>query len=311
MPQHSYDTKVPEKLRQCQQWFASIITRPIDMESRMQPLSPTGMPMQMEATAFITPSPTLESHQRIELYNQQYWWRLLTILQDTFPLLTRLFGYYSFNESIAFPYLVKYPPDHWSLNHLGKYLTAWIESDYHAKDKSLVLNSARIDWPFNEGFVAGQYPVLDVKAFSQNFADLLDRPLFLQPHVYLFELPCNLFPFRQEMLKQDVDYWLNHDFPKLEQNKTFYTLLFRNQRNNMAWEPISKGEFYLLTLFYGGCTINDACEELEKQEKKIYQEALENLSKWFQKWAVYGLLSTSNKIIDPLPYEAVNKQCQS
>jgi len=288
MTQH-YDVKVPSILKKNQQWFAGIITRRIDTDSRMMPISPKGVPMVEEAQDYILPSPTLKSHERIELYNQQYWWRLLTTLQETYPLLTRLFGFYDFNESIAFPYLEKYPPDHWSLSTLGKWLPRWIEEEYSADDKQIIHMAAHIDCAFNEGFIAKEYPRLDLQQFSKenDFSKLLDVKLYLQPHVYLFETGSNLFDFREKLMKEEEEYWIEHDFPNLE-HAQFYHVLFRNSRNNMAWEKVGRGEFFLLTLFVEGNSINNACEVLEGQDRKICQEALENLSTWFQKWAVRG-----------------------
>lgn len=298
-----YDSTLPEILKKNQIWFASIITRPIDDCSRMMPISPSGIPMEVEASEFIVPSPTLKPHQRIELYNQQYWWRFLTNLQENYPLVTRLFGYYDFNQTIAIPYLVKYPPNHWSLNCLGERLPEWVEEDYHAEDKSAIWNAASIDRAFHNAFVAPEYTPLDLSQFSihKDLSSILDDKLYLQPHIYLFEMPYDLFSFREKMVAQDGDYWIDHPFPELSRDKTYYHILYRNQRKRIAWEPISAGEFYLLSLFISGCTINEACELLEKQEKSIYNEALSNLSDWFSKWAARRWLSFSENPVEPMP----------
>lgn len=107
----TFDAKVPFKLKKTQLWFGSIIGRPIDEDSKMNPISPAGQPIEIEACDFIRPSPTLRPAQRIQIYNQQYWWRLLSSMHETFPLVTRLFGYHDFNKIIAIPYLVKFPPE--------------------------------------------------------------------------------------------------------------------------------------------------------------------------------------------------------
>lgn len=298
-----YDKTIPALLLKNQKWFASIITRPIDDCSRMMPNSPSGIPMAEEAAQYILPSPTLQPHKRIELYNQQYWWRFLSGLQESYPLVTRLFGYFNFNESIAFPYLVKYQPNHWSLHQLGNRLPEWVESDYHADDKHAIWNAASIDRAFHLSFVAADCVPLNLSQFStdKDLSSILDDKLHLQPHVYLIEMPYDLFTFREKMLAHDPEYWIDHDFPDLPAGKVFYHILYRNRRKNISWQPVSKAEFYLLSLFIDGCTINEACEQLEKQEKEIYHEALKNLSEWFKKWAVNRWLSFNPKPIDPFP----------
>jgi hypothetical protein len=103
------EPKVPIYLLSTQKWFASIITRPITSESQMNPISPSGRLMSEEAKEFISPNHKLSSDQRIQIYNQQYWWRLFSILHQNFPVLTRLFGYTDINHSIGMPFLSKYP----------------------------------------------------------------------------------------------------------------------------------------------------------------------------------------------------------
>jgi hypothetical protein len=131
----TFDSKVPTLLKETQEWFGSIISRAIDGNSQMNPISPTGRPMREEAWDHIRPSPTLQPAQRIQIYNQQYWWRLVNTLQESFPLVTRLFGFHAFNFTIAMPFLLKYPPNDWTLNSLGDRLPRWIEEEYKADDR--------------------------------------------------------------------------------------------------------------------------------------------------------------------------------
>lgn len=292
----TYDTKVPQQLKKIQQWFGSIISRPIDDNSQMIPLSPSNKPMEEEAAIYIAPSPTLHPAQRIQLYNQQYWWRLLNAFQESYPLVTRLFGYYDFNKTIVIPYLVKYPPRHWSLSLLGDRLTYWIEKEYHADDKVLVLNAAKIDWAFNYSFIASQLSPITANDLSEgkNAANLLKRKLYLQPSLHFFEMNYDLFQFRIEFLKQEPNYWIENDFPELVHDKTRFFYLYRTQKNDISWNEISQGEYHLLQLFRKGATIEKACSWLESQEASLYNAAIKNLHLWFQEWTIRGWLSLEN-----------------
>lgn len=284
----SYDPNVPSELKNTQTWFASIITRPFVENSKMLPLSPTGVPMVEEAKQFIVPSPTMQPYQRIELYNQQYWWRLLNVLHNIYPLVTRLFGHYLFNQQIAIPFLQKYPPATWSLNEIGNELPKWIEDEYNEKDKQLVLDSARVDLAFNKAFVALQEPPLEMTNLPVpgDITSLLDKKLFLQPHITLFNLDYELFEFRKKFVKEGGDYWIHHNFPKLEKKKKYHFILFRTHKNNLSWDEISEGEYFLLSQFQQGKSIDEACDLLEKAGKEIFQSAFKNLHKWFQEWVI-------------------------
>lgn len=290
-----YDARVPTDLKRTQQWFASIITRPIDDQSRMNPISPSGNPMASEASFYIVPSPTLQPAQRIQIYNQQYWWRLLNTLHEIFPLVVRLFCYYDFNQIIGFPYLCRYPPRHWSLNVIGDHLPQWIQENYHADDKNLVYECAKVDLAYNGLFFAPQCePISSSINPEKNISGFLMRKIFLRPSIALFELNYNLFQARIEFLKQDPEYWLDNDFPELQKEKLYYFTLYRNQSNNLQWQEITEVEFRFLQLFKKGETIENACSWLERQSENYYEHAIKNMHLWFQEWTALGWLTFEN-----------------
>lgn len=289
-----YDALSPKKLKETQLWFASIIVRPIDLQSSMMPISPSGIPMEQEAENYIRPSFTLKAHQRIELYNQQYWWRLLNVLQDIFPTLVRLFGYTDFNQMIGFRYLVKFPPNDWSLNGIGANILQWIDEEYSENDKKLIFDAARVDLAFNQNFVAKWIkPISFIDSKDDDLASLLELDLYLQPSIYLFDLDYDMFTFRQEFLLHDPNYWQEHDFPKLQHGKK-WVVLCRTEDNETAWSDFSQSEFLFLKQFKNGSSIQKACSWLEEQKSEIFQEAEENLHLWLKSWISRGWLSTEN-----------------
>lgn len=290
----SFDSSAPSKLKKSQKWFASIIARPIDEDSRMNPISPSGNPMEEEAWDYILPSPTLRPAQRIQIYNQQYWWRLLNTLHESFPLVTRLFGYHDFNQTIGFPYLTKYPPNHWSLNLLGNYLPEWVQEHYHRSDKQLIANAAKLDSAYNHSFLVKELEPLRFTDFSEENLDLvLSQKLYLQPSLHLFEFDYNLFAFRRDFLKEDPDYWIDNDFPPLQKDPTT-AVLFRNANKDVVWCNISKAELYLLDYFRNGASIEEAVRWLEVQQDPVFENATEKIHDWFQFFAAKGWFSSSN-----------------
>lgn len=285
------DARIPEALEDLQQWFAGMITQPLTLQGNIRAKTPDGGMVAKETAKRITTGPRLRPHQKIELYNRQYWWRLLKSLHENFPLVTRLFGYHSFNTAIAIPYLTACPPDDWSLNSLGTNLCKWLDEKYREPDRKLVLDAAYLDSAFLVSFTAPRYEPLDA-AQAGNQEYLLSRTFFLQPHIFLFRRDCDMPAFREAFLKQDVDYWTEHDFPVLAKEKIFYSVLFRSARNLIGISEISAGEYILLNKLRTGSTIEEACVELEKQEESIYEQACLHLQEWIQGWVVRGWLYT-------------------
>lgn len=283
----TFDTTVPPSLKRIQKWFGSIIERPIDGDSRINPLSPRGVPIEIEACDYIRPSPTLRPAQRIELYNQQYWWRLLSVMHENFPFLTRLFGYYDMNQSITIPYLVKYPSSHWSLNRLGENIEKWINEDYKAGDKELVSIAASIDWGYCNSFSAAELaPVsMDNLPVPGNLESLLTAKLFLQPHIRLYCLDADYFNLRYEMIKEPIEHWVENDFPALARDqKKYYYILYRDFKTDLAWNPLNEAQYTLLSRFQKGASVEECCDWLEKQRKKAFKDAGTHIQTWFKEW---------------------------
>lgn len=290
-------TAIPCKLQTTQEWFAGIITHKLNENRYINPVAPSGMLIAEEAARYIVPSPTLRPHQRIQIYNQQYWWRLLNTLHDNFPLLAHLFGYQAFNDDIGVPYLMKYPPNHWSLNFLGERLPKWIAEEYHEPDQSLIFNAAQLDWAFMASFLAPQKAPLDLNQLMKNDQNaLLNYAFYLQPHIQLFKWDYNLLAFREEFLKHPVNYWVDHSFPALSKEKPYYFIIYRSAKNNILYKEISSGEYTLLSILKKGSTIEAACELLEQQESSIYEQAVSSLQPWFQDWTVKQWLTLESPL---------------
>ncbi len=283
----TYDLRVPSALKREQQWFGSIIGRPIDEHSQMMSLSPSGLPMEVEASRHLVPSPTMRPEQRIQIYNQQYWWRLLRALQESFPLVTRLFGYRNFNRLIAVPYLVKYPPRHWALAPLGDRLVQWVAEEYEAPNQQLVADAARLDWAFVASFTAEQWPEMPQNAGEE----ITTRMLYCQPHLHLFQFGADLLKYRQDCLEHDPDYWEANPLPELICDKHHYFVVYRNPRLDISWKEIGEIEYSLLLQFQQGASIEQVCEWLEKQSMAVYQEAADHLQKWFEEWTARDWLT--------------------
>lgn len=273
------------QLKSTQEWFAGIITNRLAEKDSIQPYSPHGCLIAEEAAKYVIPSSTLRPHQRMQIYNQQYWWRLLNTLHVNFPLVTRLFGRNAFNEKIGIPYLLSNPPNHWSLTVLGERLSKWIAESYREPDQSLVLNACHLDWAFMASFIAPHYPVPNfIQMIQENPENMANQMFYLQPHIALFTWEYDLFTFRGNFLKKDIDYWVEHRFPSLPKGKRYYFILYRNVKNHLAWREIKKEEFILFERFKMGVTINEACSYLESQEASIYEYAASHLQKWLQEW---------------------------
>lgn len=275
------DKKTPEELTYLQSWFGKVITKPMTSFEEKYHLPKLDKSFAKEADFLIEPGPKLSSCQRIAIYNQQYWWRFLKLLQNDFPLLVRLFGYRSFNEILASSYIKKYPINHWSLYNLGALLPKWIEESYQNDDKSLVLLAAKADVSMEKVFSAADQKSLDPDLLKNS----LDSPVYLQNKVCIFKGGADIFSFREKILAEEVEYWQTNDFPELFWGHTHYFLVFRTKRSSIFYKEIAFGQYTLLKAFEMGANLENACSLLPNDVP------VEDVQKWFCEWAKEGFFT--------------------
>ncbi len=282
------EEKIPEKLQALQTWFAHLITQPFDSSERISSITASGIPIAQEAAQHLLPSPTLAPYERIQIYHQQYWWRLLRILSRHYPLLERVIGELSFRFDIAVPYLIDCPPNHWSLELLGERLPAWLRT----KKEAWLADIASVDWAFTHTVIAATLPPLDLSTVQS--ARMLILPLYLQPFVTPFLLPYDLFAFRQKILEKEPSFWKNNPFPKPPRDKECYTFVFyRGAGHNLFREEIDSLPFAMLMRFRKGATLEQLCEECDSPE---ISQHLQNFTSrgWLTKYSHHKLLTTQS-----------------
>lgn len=270
-----------------QEWMGKTITQSLQRSHELPEHS------QMQAMNYIAPSLTLKPHQRLEIYHQQYWWRLIKAMQDNFPTVFRLFGEGPFQWDLCVPYLSVYPPEHWAIFRLGEKFPEWLSTHYHAEDRTLVLTCAAIDAAVGHAYWCAQRPVVNFEHMSQK--EILNQKLFLQPFIHLFELSADFFSFRENLLKNPSEHYNANAFPQMSYGKQYF-VLYRTPTNVIAWRHISRSEFWMLSQFKKGSTINQACEKLEIMRGTLLEEALATIPLWFKQWTVlewFGLSSSS------------------
>jgi hypothetical protein len=272
-------------LREVQEWFAAMISQPCLENYLLPELTPNGADTQEEVAKYIAPSSTLQPYQRLQIYHQQFWWRLIKCLQNNFPTLVRLFGYLPFQTQIAIPYLATSLPTHWALCKLGETLPQWLHVNYTQEDRYLVVTAAEIDWAAQEA--------IWIKKIANAFEKALSKKLILQPFIHLFELRADFFTFRDELLKNEPEYYNTNPFPKMRYGKCHF-VLYRHPKNVVSWKEISYAEFWLLLQFKKAKTIEEACSELEEKGGEILEEALLQMPLWFKQWTVLEWFGSSS-----------------
>ena len=106
------------KLVMLQRAVARAVMQPLTLSERMRRTAPGGGRMSAYAARYIKPNDRLTSFERLEIYNRQYWFRVLGSMAEDFPGLRAILGQRRF-EDMCRAYLAECPSRSFTLRNLG------------------------------------------------------------------------------------------------------------------------------------------------------------------------------------------------
>lgn len=119
-----------------------------------------------DAEKYILPGPILSPHERIQIYQEQYYLRHRRLIEDAYPSLKE-------HGEVLDLYVKNHPPSNWSLYEYGDSLLNWLRNEYPE-----LVNLALVDRAFKKAFISPEYPPLSTLDVDK---------LILQPFVHLFD----------------------------------------------------------------------------------------------------------------------------
>lgn len=162
------------------------VSRPLTREWKTRIQTDEGESVAAIANSYITPNDRLTSFERLEIYNRQYWFRLIDAVSEDFPALQAVLGARRF-DSMILGYLVDTPSTSFSLRDLGASLPKWLERNpHHAGSRlRLALDVVALEWAYVEAFDRAALPAM-VESDLHQLNDA--STLMLQPHLQLLKL---------------------------------------------------------------------------------------------------------------------------
>ena len=219
-------------LLELQRRMSQDVMRPLTPDFAMQALAEQGSPMDEIAAGYIKPNSLLTSFERLEIYNRQYWFRVIAAVSEDFPALEVVLGQEKF-DSLVLAYLRENPSTSFSLRNLGARLPAWLASypelggDQHA----LAVDVARLEWAYIEAFDGAGLAPLGLEDFEGLERDSILR---LQPHLQLLDLqyPVDEVVLAVRKLTPEIDIVSN-------------AVSARRQASSIALPEVSRSSVYL------------------------------------------------------------------
>jgi hypothetical protein len=286
------------KLASLQRAVARAVMQPLTPSERMQRRAPGGGRMSAYAARFIKPNDRLTSFERLEIYNRQYWLRLLSSMIEDFPGLRAVLGGQRF-ESMCKAYLTECPSRSFTLRNLGARLETWLrQNPSWIRDKRvLALDMVRLEWADIEAFDGQAKPALRSEDLREIQAPSLQ--LSIQPYVQLLELHYPVDDLLLEVKHGDEtpDFASNavqerrkrskvRAVAKLEPARIF--LAIHRLDFSVYFRRIEPEDFALLSALRSGKTIERAIELAFRKSAVPAADRSAFVQHSFQTWATLG-----------------------
>jgi len=269
----------PEGLAAFQADFAQAMCAPIDIYNDAgdftlaQDRYPAGLVER------VLPRGGSPPQDRLAIYNRQYWFRLLTVLQEEYPLLRHWLGLVEFNR-MAVAYLDAHPSTSPTLRELSDHLVAFLGGGDHRWAREDLRQGARLGHLFIRAFDAATLPPLDAAAAGDA---LLTAPLTLQPHWALFVEDWDLVACRRRARAAEDDATVITPTPVRG-----YWAIYRGG-GGLSAEPLDAHQHALLSRLAAGEPFGAACEALAAGLAPDALAAVQGaIGGWFARWMSLG-----------------------
>jgi Putative DNA-binding domain len=188
------------ELKTLQEAFTDLLRTPLDRRSGTLRARTEAYPRELLGQ--VEDGPLIGRADRLAVYHRQVWFRHLTLLQTSYPLLARLLGMWHFNE-LAARFLVAHPPRHYDMAETPVALPHYLAGHPYtapglALPHTLLCEAAALDAAITRVFRAPKAEPLDPRTLDPaRFAGLTLR---LSPAVSFLATEYAVVPTRREAM---------------------------------------------------------------------------------------------------------------
>ena len=286
------------KLRALQRTMARAVMQPLTRSEHTQRTAPDGKPMRAYAARFIKPNDRLTSFERLEIYNRQYWYRVISSMIEDFPGLRAVLGERRFEE-MSKAYITDCPSTSFTLRNLGARLEGWLRKHpkWAGAKRDLALDITRLEWADIEAFDGKAEPALRPEDLSG--AAEANLRLKLQPYLQLLSLKYPVDDLLLEVREgeEDTDFASNAFQEKRKRKrvqavaklkpKAIFLAVHRID-DSVYFRRIDREEFLILNQLRAGKALGEAIEAGLRKTAIPLEERAAAVQQWFQNWAALG-----------------------
>ncbi|HSI14801.1 MAG TPA: DNA-binding domain-containing protein [Chthoniobacter sp.] len=279
-----------DSLAEFQRAIVGTLFRPLTSDEGMQA---SGAAV---AERLVKPNDLLTSFERLQIYNQQYWWRILGAFSEDFRGVRAVIGEKKFDQ-LAVAYLEKCGSHSWTLRNLGSQLVSFLEAhpEFTKPRVDLVLDVARVEWARILAFDDPEKPVLTAKQIAKLPADRLR--LGLQPYLQLLELHHPVDEMMRTLKRTEIAAVSNAVAATHTRRRKVVTVRRSRQLIYLAVHRVNFSVYYkrldpeayrLLLALRAGASLEEACGTAFAGSKELPEQSAARIQEWFARWMEFG-----------------------
>jgi hypothetical protein len=296
---HKSPPKIDSKaqLFRFQRLMTAALFRPLTANSRMQRTWIDGRRTATVVSDFIKPNNRLTSFERLEIYNRQYWFRVLDSFYEDYPAVRAVLGDRAFLR-LAEAFLTSHPSTSFTMRNLGRGLERFLrrEPKFAGKNQALTLEVARFEWAQVTAFDGAALPALALHEFGSVHPAKLR--LGLQPHVSLlrFNFPVDEFVFavkKHQALRGEASNAVESRIKvarlrrmPLPEPRTTYVAVHRHD-NRLYYKRLEPEAFKILAALRRGMSLQSACMTALRLASPTVDWDV-RIKAWFENWSALG-----------------------
>ncbi|HTV60917.1 MAG TPA: DNA-binding domain-containing protein [Verrucomicrobiae bacterium] len=285
------------KLLSLQRRMARAVMAPLTASEHMRSSMPDGRSMRRVAASFIKPNDRLTSFERLEIYNRQYWWRVLDSFAEDFPGLRAILGDRKF-DAVAKAYIASCPSRSFTLRNLGSSLAHWLARHprFAGSRQRLAVDMVRLEWADIEAFDGGAEPAFSPADLGG--ADPSKLRLGLQPHITLLALRYPVDDLLLKVRKEEDTAFASNTFTERRKRKhvsavarlrpaSIFLAVHRHDES-VYFRRLGREEFSILAALRSGKTLRRSVDLAMRPSKIAAADRPAMVERWFRTWASFG-----------------------
>jgi hypothetical protein len=287
-----------------QRRMARAVMTPLTPSEGMQRVAANGRPMRAVAAEFIKPNDRLTSFERLEIYNRQYWFRVLSSFAEDFPGLRAVLGGRRF-DGVAQAYVKDCPSRSFTLRNLGSRLESWLRKHpaWAGSRQALAIDMVRLEWADIEAFDGKAEPALKPEDLAA--VDASKLRLRLQPCIQLLDLRYPVDDLLLGVRSDDDTEFSSNAFTERRKRKRVLAvarlkpspifLAVHRLDDSVYFRRLERGEFVTLRELRVGKMLNRAIDFALRKSSIPLTDRPAQIQQWFQTYAVLGWFCQAEK----------------